>query len=251
MINEFKKLVIVDFSVLMHKAIFAFFSTQEQPATYLFSIMLLSNLKILGVNSNDLVVFAMDYGSWRKKKSDTYKQNREALRSETESPENWKILYEEFNEFLPILKESTPFWYIKQYEKEADDIASVLVRKLGNNFSDIIMVTTDMDWAQLCSFPNVKMYSPGSKKFKIIKNPEMILNSKIYQGDKSDNLAPLINPTEEEVRLRKEIVDLSELPDYIEAPLVEEINKIGYKGYIWSKFPYFSVRQGLMNLYKN
>jgi hypothetical protein len=99
----------------------------------------------------------------------------------------------------------------------------------------------------LCTIPNTKIFSPYTKKYKIVTNPEAILAQKI-NGDKSDNL--LEKPkTEEEYNKRKMIVNLLELPDWVEAPIKEAMFKAAPKKLNISKLPFRTMQERLQKLY--
>jgi len=130
---------------------------------------------------------------------------------------------------------------------EADDIASVACRYYKDK--EIILISSDKDWEMLLTFTNVKIYSPISKKFKDIKNPMKVLLDKI-QGDISDNL--LEKPSSEAVfKKRKKIVDLiNPLPDFVEKPIKEELDKIMPKNLYLHKIPFNSIRLKFEKIYK-
>jgi len=180
---ENKKIIVIDHANIMHKAIFAFRNNYSVPATFTYCAMIIGYLKKIGFNSKeDEVILAIDYGkSWRKLEDPTYKKQRKAMREEIESPEWWAEMYGEFNNFLPILEKALPWYFVKLYNIEADDIASVCCRYYKDK--EIILISADNDWTMLCHYSNVKVFSPYNKKYKIIKNPMKVLLDKI-QGDK-------------------------------------------------------------------
>jgi hypothetical protein len=110
------------------------------------------------------------------------------------------------------------------------------------------MISSDEDWQMLCTIPNVKVFSPHTKKFKIIKNPEKILLKKI-KGDISDNLleAP---KNEAEYERRKMIVDLIHLPQHIEAIIKPVIETLPIKNIYFNKIPFRTCREEIRKLYK-
>jgi hypothetical protein len=129
---------------------------------------------------------------------------------------------------------------------ESDDIASVAIRYM--DAEEKILISSDEDWAMLCTLPNVKVFSPYSKKFKIINNPEKILLKKI-KGDVSDNL--LEEPkTEAEWEKRKMIVDLIHLPLHIEQIIRPVIETLPLKNICISKVPFRTCQEELKKLYK-
>jgi 5'-3' exonuclease len=208
--------------------------------------MMISYLKKIGVTLDDRVVIAEDYGSWRKDIDKDYKSQRKAYRESKEDADWWKEMYGEFNDFIPKLEIALPWNFIKIYKMEADDVASMAVRYLEAD--EKILISSDEDWQMLCVLPNVKVFSPYTKKFKIIKNPEKILLKKI-KGDISDNL--LVAPkTEAEFEKRKMIVDLIHLPVHIEQIIKPVIETLPMKNIALNKIPFRTCREEIRKLYK-
>jgi 5'-3' exonuclease len=240
-----KKLVVIDSGNIMHKAIFAFRNNSQVPCVYTYFRMMIGYLKKIGVTLDDRVVIAEDYGSWRKEIDKEYKAQRKAFREDKESADWWKEVYGEFNIFIPKLEACLPWNFIKIYKMEADDIASCAIRFI--DAEEKILISSDEDWQMLCTFPNVKVFSPYTKKFKIIKNPEKILLKKI-KGDISDNL--LVAPkTEAEYEKRKMIVDLIHLPLHIDQLIKPVIETLPIKNIYLGKIPFRTCRDELKKLY--
>lgn len=232
----------------MHRAIFSSMVNENIPATYTYCRMIVGDLKKVEVTSNDMVIIAQDYGkSWRKDVDKNYKAQRKEKREERKPKEWWTEIYEKFNNFFPLLEKSVPWHYISVYRVESDDIASVACRYYKNK--PIILLSQDKDWEMLLSIPNVKIFSPISKKYKNVPNPMKILLEKI-QGDVSDNL--LTKPSSEtEWEIRRKIVDLvNPLPDFVEQPIRERLQHILPKNLNINKFPYRSIVPELLKIYK-
>lgn len=219
------------------------------PPTYIYLQMITGYLNILKFNpEQDLVILAMDYGSWRKKISPVYKSQRKGNREEQETKDWWNKRYEEFNELFKKLDIALPAHIIKIWDCEADDIMSVICKI--HKDKEIIGLSSDADWEQLCFYENVSIFSPITKKFKTVKNPMGILLDKINKGDRSDNL--LEKPTNEsEFEIRKKLVDLiNPLPDHIEIPIKEKLMNLPMKNLQIEKIPYNSIRIKFKKLYK-
>ena len=157
-----KKLVVIDSGNIMHKAIFAFRNNSQVPCVYTYFRMMIGYLKKIGVTLDDRVVIAEDYGSWRKEIDKEYKAQRKAFREDKESADWWKEVYGEFNIFIPKLEACLPWNFIKIYKMEADDIASCAIRFI--DAEEKILISSDEDWQMLCTFPNVKVFCPYTKK---------------------------------------------------------------------------------------
>lgn len=239
------KLIIIDNGNIMHRAIFAFRNHSQCPASFTYLRMIIGYLKKLGATLDDKIILADDFGSWRKEIDKNYKSQRKAYRESKESEEFWEEMYQEFNDFFVKLDNCLPFNRIKIYKIEADDIASMAVRYLEAD--EKILVSSDEDWQMLCTIPNVKVFSPYSKKYKEVKYPEKILIKKI-RGDKSDNLLT-IPQTEAEWEKRKMIVDLIHLPQHIEQIIKPIVENLPIKNLLINKVPFHSCREELKKLY--
>lgn len=241
------KLILFDIGYISHRAIFAYRHMQEVPVTYTFLRMCVGYLKKIGLGPDDIIVAAQDYGSWRKEIDGTYKAQRKEFRESKEDAEWWKKVYDEFNQFMEVLETALPWYFCKLWKVEADDWASVACRYYTDK--EIILVSSDKDWEMLMNFPNVKIFSPMTKKYKLVKNPMKVLMEKI-QGDVSDNL--LTKPSSEmEFDKRKKIVDLiNPLPDFVEQPIKDKFSSFLPKNLYTKKLPYRSIAADLDKLYR-
>jgi len=240
------KIIFIDWSIFIHKSIFAWKNRKNIPATYTALNMLLANLKQLYLTPDDMIILAIDShrNSWRKKLDSAYKANRKEKRDKDEEID-WKYQFREFDRILKELEVSTPFQIIKCETCEADDVISVGVRRYKDN--ECIIVSTDSDYEQLCCFDNVKLYSPTSKKFKIVKNPYKALTDKIPQ-EKTDNLITKVTNLRE-YNIRYQLVSLISLPKQIEKIIGEVYDKVTEKDYDITKFPYNSLGKRFMDIY--
>lgn len=240
------KIILFDMGYCMHRAIFAYRNNTMVPATYTFMRMLLSYLKKIGLDSEDTVIAAIDYGSWRKEIDKKYKAQRKDYRESKEDSKWWEERYKEFNELNAKLEEALPWHFCKSYKIEADDWASVACRYFTDK--EIILVSSDKDWEMLAHYSNVKIFSPMTKKYKIVKDPMKVLMEKIH-GDISDNL--LVAPSSEyEFDIRKKIVDLiNPLPDYIETAIKNKFASFLPKNLYVHKLPFRSLAIDFKKLY--
>jgi len=241
-----KKLIILDWGGVTHRAIFAYRNNSQVPFTYTMLRMIIGYFKKIGVTLDDKVVVAEDFGSWRKDIDKEYKAQRKAFRESKEDSSWWAEVYKEANQFTDKLDICLPWNFIKIYKMEADDIGSVAVRYLDAD--EKILVTSDADWEQLCVIPNTKIFSIHTKKFKIVKNPEKILLKKIH-GDISDNLLT-VPKNEAEYEKRRMIVDLINLPQHIEAIIKPVIDTLPIKNLYINKVPFRTCQLELKKLYK-
>lgn len=241
------KLIVLDEGFIKHKAIFAFMNNPDIPVTYLFMRMIIGYLKKIGLEQDDTVIMAVDFGNWRKEIDPSYKAQRREAREQKKDAAWWKNIYEEFNKFYEVLDLALPWYFCKLWKAEADDWASAVCRYYTNK--EIILVSSDADWQMLCNFPNVKIFSPITKKYKIVENPMKVLMTKIH-GDISDNLLT-VPSSEMEFDRRKKIVDLiNPLPDFIEQPIREKFQSFLPKNLYTRKLPCRTIAADIDKLYK-
>lgn len=241
-----EKIIVLDIGYIKHKCIFSYMNNPQIPPTYVFMRMIIGYLKKIGIDENTQIIMAEDFGSWRKEVDKNYKAQRKEYRESKQDEQWWKNIYNEFNEFIKKLDECLSWSLVKIYKFEADDIASVACRYYKDN--EVILVSSDRDWEMLTYFDNVKIFSPMTKKYKIVKNPMKVLLEKI-QGDVSDNL--LEKPkNEKEFEIRKKIVNLIELPPEIENTIRETFDNLPMKNMAIHKVPFRTIQQELKKLYK-
>jgi len=253
------KLIILDYSIFLFRAIFAWRKNKDIPPTYTCLNMMLSALRKIGVSPFDQIILACDGQgkNWRQQYDIEYKKNRKAFRESFEDI-NWKEMFNNFNDLRDKLNAGTD-WQVIQIDKiEADDIASVACRYFTDK--EIILVSYDTDWEQLWAYENVKIFSL-LKKYKGVKGsykvkPENFnvynVISKKIEKEVTDNLVnPILNAKDYENR--KVIVSLIELPEFIENQIIEafenfiDMEKEGDLDLV----PYKILREKLGNLYND
>lgn len=119
---------------------------------------------------------------------------------------------------------------------ESDDIQSVCPKFFPDK--EVILVTIDEDLLQVCHYKNCKIFNPYQKSptnkadkgfYKIIDNPLKIITKKVRSGDKADNI--LINKkldTDRDVDIRRFIIDLIHLPNFVEKPIISALKQLDY-----------------------
>ena len=241
------RIIGIDGGGCLHRAIFSSMNNPQVPATYTYLNMITGYLNKLSVTIEDKIIIAQDYGkSWRKGLDHNYKAQRKEAREGKQSPEWWKSKYSEFDRLFEQLEISVNWNFIKIWGTESDDILSMICRYYNKN--EVVIISSDRDLEQLTVFDNVKVWSPITKKFKIIEAPMKVLLEKI-QGDISDNL--LNKPSSEaEFEIRRRIVDLTQLPNEIEQPIKLELEKAMPKNLYIHKIPFYSIQEKFRKLYK-
>jgi len=230
------------------------------PSNYNYFNSCMSILKKIGIDRDDLVIIAGDgRNSWRKAFYPIYKANRKELRAK-QTHIDWDYHYKQIRKLEEELHFSTNWYFIllnyifnfadlalteegkrmqinhhefdTEFSIESDDIQAVACRFFSDK--EVILVTIDEDLDQLLYYDNVKIFNPNlkykSKKgyYKFLKKkPLEILDKKIRLGDVSDNiLVDKKNDTEEEVEKRKFIIDLLNLPSFVEDPIISVLKDI-------------------------
>jgi len=223
-----QRVFIVDFSVFVHRGIFAWRKIKGYiPSTYYALSSILTCLKKVKPRKKDLIILAIDSygkGNWRRDYDPAYKANRKESRAKCDDID-WNKQFNDMNFMLNNLNTSTQFIPIQVDRLEADDVISYCCRYYTDK--EVTILTTDSDMNQLYELGNVKIFSPANKKIREVKNPLGELAKKI-QKEATDNLITPITNTLEYER-RKTIVSLLSLPDEIDASLHNIIKDIKQK----------------------
>lgn len=241
---------------------------------YTYFRMMISFLKKIVVKKHDKIIIAVDARhSWRRAFYPIYKGQRKEMRQSHEHID-WAYHYALIDEINEKLNNSTDWHFIKmsdfisfgelckteegkrfdiasvvtespncRYGIEADDIQAVACKVFSDQ--EVILVTGDADLDQLAYFPNTKIFSTyveadGQRGcYKIIEKPLKILADKIRKGDISDNI--LVNAkkdTEYDRNIRELIVNLVNMPSFIEKPITDILLNLEDKEIIYSNLPY-------------
>jgi hypothetical protein len=245
------KVIMLDCSVLSFKAAFnaelaAKYKREggfNLPSHYTYFSSVLACLKKINVEEGDLVILAIDDKSWRKNYYAPYKAQRKEAREKHII--DWDSHFHHVNEVNERINYATPFHVLRVPGCEADDIFSVASRVFKDR--EVIIASIDSDLHQLAYYDNVKIFNLNFKTpkgkggfVKITKEEALkLLDKKVRKGDVADNI--LIEPNEDEndVELRKTIINLLELPDFVEKPITEVLNNLPNKTkIIWEELPF-------------
>ena len=140
----------------------------------------------------ELVICCDDKNYWRKDIFPYYKAHRKSDREK--SPLDWNMIFETLNKVRDELKETFPYKVIRTQRAEADDIIASICHKYGHlgikngSAEPILILSSDKDFAQLQKYANVEQYSPNTKKWIRISNPERYLREHIMRGDRGDGI---------------------------------------------------------------
>ncbi len=137
------------------------------------------------------VVIACDGQTyWRREVFPFYKSNRKKNRDA--SGHDWQSIFDCMKKIREELKQHSPYKVIEATGAEADDIIGVLCRQYGDS-EKIMILSSDKDFVQLQTNPNIKQYSPTLKKFIKTDDPIRQLNELIVRGDSGDGIPNILS----------------------------------------------------------
>lgn len=255
------KAILVDTSSLVFRAIFNWErqilneeidNSKILPAHYTYFIMLLSALKKIGVDRDDVIIMALEGKSWRKDYASYYKAQREEAREQHEAID-WDKQFSNLNKFHKQLEEATTWHFVRDWKAEADDVIAVACRYYKDQ--ECIVASSDGDLKQLCYYPNVKFFSVCKKckssngMYELVEKPLKILADKARKGDVSDNIIPQPNEVEEDIELREFLVNILELPEFIEKPIIEKLKNLKPKKENLDLLPFKNSKEKFLKIY--
>jgi hypothetical protein len=148
------------------------------------------------------LVICCDKGNWRQQYFANYKCKRADERDE--SAIDWTALFKIFNTVLDEIRENLPYRVVEVPGCEADDVIAVIcetTQEFGQH-DEVMIVSTDKDFAQLQKFKNIRQFSPVQKKFIVEPNPRKNLFTHICKGDSVDSVPNVMSG--DDVFLNKE-----------------------------------------------
>lgn len=78
---------------------------------------------------------------------------------------------------------------------EGDDVMARAVEKFHSLYTEIVISSSDKDMIQLKKFPNVKIFNSKTYEYKEMEGRgRFFIETKILQGDKSDNILGMLLP---------------------------------------------------------
>ena len=154
--------------------------------------MILSSLLMykqkFGSEYGELVICCDSPKSWRKDVFPFYKANRKSYRENSDF--DWKKIFLILNKIRNELRESFPYRVIEVDGAEADDIIGQFSL---NAKQPVLILSSDKDFIQLQSNPNVKQYSIIQKKYLNGINPDTYLKEHIIKGDRGDGIPNILS----------------------------------------------------------
>ena len=126
---------------------------------------------------------------WRRDYFPEYKFGRR--KSREKSTHDWDAIFLCLNEIKDELKNNLPYKFLEVDGAEADDIIGILCATISE---EIMIISGDKDFIQLQRFPNVKQFSPITKKTVNGANPGGYLKEHIFKGDSGDGVPNVLSP---------------------------------------------------------
>ena len=126
---------------------------------------------------------------WRRDYFPQYKANRKKGREQSDL--DWDVIFKCLNKIKEEIQSNMPYKSIEVYGAEADDIIGTLCATISE---EIMIISGDKDFIQLQKFPNVKQFSPITKKTVNGENPGAYLKEHIFRGDSSDGVPNVLSP---------------------------------------------------------
>jgi len=180
--------------------------------------MILNSIRMYRTKHKDkfgeIVICTDGRNNWRTSVFPPYKFKRKDARKESKM--DWKDLFRITNMVLEEIKENLPYKVVEVDDCEADDIIGELCRYTNEEFGkyeNILIVSSDKDFAQLQTMKNVNQYSPIKKGFIKESNPRKQLWELVLRGDTSDGVPNVLSGDQvfvEGIRqtpLRQKIID--------------------------------------------
>ena len=176
-------------SMMMHLHM----SKSKEPDDNMVRHMILNSLRMYRTKySSEYGELVLCYDSkhyWRRDYFPEYKSGRRKSREKSDL--DWDAIFLCLNTIKDELKDNLPYKFLEVYGAEADDIIGILCSTISE---EIMIISGDKDFIQLQKFPNVKQFSPITKKSVNGANPGGYLKEHIFKGDTSDGVPNVLSP---------------------------------------------------------
>lgn len=143
--------------------------------------------KQFGPLYGEMIICVDGKGNWRKKYFKYYKADRSEGREK--STIDFELYFSIIDGIVKDLINCFPFVTLKFNDIEADDIISVLAKKI-QECEPVVIVSSDKDFYQLHKYSSIKQFSPSLKKEMKMCRDESIeyLKLHIINGDAVDGI---------------------------------------------------------------
>ena len=188
-------MILVDMSQIMMASIMMqmHMSKKSEPDEVMVRHMVLNSLRMYRTRFlSEFGEMVLCYDSrhyWRRDYFPEYKHSRRKSRGTDDK--NWDIIFNCLNTIKEEIKSNMPYKSVEVYGAEADDVIATLCSESSN---EVMILSGDKDFIQLQKFPNVKQYSPITKKMINGMNPDDYLKEHVLKGDTSDGVPNVLSP---------------------------------------------------------
>ena len=188
-------MILVDMSQIMMASIMMqmHISKKSEPDEEMVRHMILNSLRMYRTRFlSEFGEMVLCYDSrhyWRRDYFPEYKHSRR--KSRDTSDKNWDIIFNCLNTIKEEVKANMPYKSVEVYGAEADDIIGTLCSESSD---EVMILSGDKDFIQLQRYPNVKQYSPITKKMISGINPNDYLMEHVLKGDTSDGVPNVLSP---------------------------------------------------------
>jgi hypothetical protein len=150
-----------------------------------------SNVKQFRSKYNNVILCCDSKHYWRRDVFPFYKAHRKHDREA--SGLDWNMIFDVLNRLRDELRDNFPYKTLNVEGAEADDVIAVLTARLAPH-GDVLILSSDKDFAQLQKYPNVSQYSPILKRFIKIDDPKTFIREHILKGDRGDGIPNFLSP---------------------------------------------------------
>lgn len=159
--------------------------------------MILNSLRMYRVRHKqkfgELVICTDGQRNWRYDAYPHYKFKRKDARKT--SSMDWNELFRITNMVLEEIEENFPYKVVKHNNAEADDIIAALcehTQEFGNH-ENVVIISSDKDFAQLQKWDNIYQWSPMKKGWIKEDHPRKQLLELIMKGDQADGIPNVLS----------------------------------------------------------
>jgi hypothetical protein len=190
---DMSQIMMANIMMQMHIAKLQHTSKQPDPEEKIVRHMILNSLRMYRSRFlsefGELVLCYDSKHYWRRDYFPEYKHSRRKGR-DTDS-RNWDAIFSCLNTIKDEIKTIMPYKSVEVYGAEADDIIGTLCSEYAE---EIMILSGDKDFIQLQKFPNVKQYSPITKKMINGEDPVRYAKEHVFRGDTSDGVPNVLSP---------------------------------------------------------
>jgi len=190
---DMSQIMMANIMMQMHIAKLQNMSKQKEPEEKMVRHMILNSLRMYRSRFisefGELVLCYDSRHYWRRDYFPEYKHSRR--KSREASSQNWDAIFSCLNTIKDEIKTIMPYKSVEVYGAEADDIIGTLCSEYAE---EIMILSGDKDFIQLQKFPNVKQYSPITKKMINGEDPVKYAKEHVFRGDTSDGVPNVLSP---------------------------------------------------------